>query len=329
MMSESTTTADKLIAIPSFELKPNEALPFDLFVRLPVTNRVILFRRTGSSLDQEKVDRVSSQQLRFFVQKNDYEKYLDFATREFQILLSRVPPEPGALRNVAGQMLSSTLVQASPGETRELLGNMGNLVEHFVNQVAYEGAEARRTLFTKFSKLANTGTDFQRHPVHVASLTVMISVGLGISDQRTLVEIGLAGLLHDIGLTQLPMSVIPDAHRFHELGVVSKALLKLHPSGSVDLLRQRGVVTSKLMEAIILQHHEQYNGGGYPLGLAGAKVHPLAQVLRVADDLDDLLVRDGSTDLESRVKRLFERYEMDKTIDPSLATKIRDLLFME
>lgn len=318
---------ENLIPIPSFELAPGAALPFSLFVRLPVTDRVILYRREGSTMDQEKLERVSQKQLKFFVQKHDYEKYLEYASRQLLELIRLQPRDTGKLRAAANQMLTSAFAQDDLKNAREIVSNMGDLVTQVVSEISSDGFMSRQSLFLRFAKLAQTGTDFQRHPLHVASLAVMMAMGLGVTDQLSLVEIGLAGLLHDLGLTSLPMSVIEESHRYKDLGTVSRALLKLHPQGTIDLLRQRGVGISQLMETMILQHHEEYNGTGYPAGLAGNNVHMLAQVLHVADDLDDLLVTASSTpELDAQVRILFNRYETDHVISPQILAGLRTLL---
>lgn len=318
---------DQLIAIPSLDLKQDSILPFDLFVRLPVTNRVILYRREGSTFDQEQFDKVSSRQLNFFVARDNYEVYLDYAARAVIDLIANRPIDEVTLRETAGRILGNTFSQESPEHVRALVHNMGDLMTRFVSEASSEGFVSRQTLFLKFARLAQTGTDFQRHPLHVSSLTVMLAIGLGIHDQRTLVEVGLAAIMHDVGLTQLPVSVIGEAHKYRELGTVSKALLKLHPQGSLDLLRNRGITVSKLMECMILQHHEEYGGAGYPQGLVGEAVHPFAQVLRVADDLDDLVSNAGGADhIESKVRSLFDRYDREHTLDPVLSKRLRQLL---
>lgn len=318
---------EQLIAIPSLDLRQDSVLPFDLFVRLPVTNRVILYRREGSNLDQEKFDKVSLRQLNFFVARERYDAYLEYAAREVIDMIAFRPVDEARLREAAGRILSNAFSQEAPQHARELVHNLGDLLTRFVSEASSEGFVSRQTLFLKFARLAQTGTDFQRHPLHVSSLTVMLAIGLGIHDQRTLVEVGLAALMHDVGLTQLPVSVIGEAHKFRELGTVSKALLKLHPQGSLDLLRNRGITVSKLMECMILQHHEEFGGTGYPQGLVGEAVHPFAQVLHVADDLDDLVSGVGGADnIESKVRSLFDRYEREHTLDPALCKRLRQLL---
>lgn len=321
----------ELVAIPTFELRAETALPFDLFVRLPVTNRIILYRREGSAIEAEKVDKTGARKMGFFVQRGDYDKYLKYATEEFRRLLSRPAAEGHKKRDAAARMLSNAFSSPDVGEARELVTRLGDVVHQFVAEISQEGFLSRQNLFLKFATLAKSGTDFQRHPLNVASITVMLAVGLGIGDQRTLVEAGLAALLHDVGLTQLPVSVIAEAHKFNELGTVSKALLKLHPQGALDLCRKRGIQVSKLMAAMIGQHHEEYGGRGYPMGLVGEAVHPLAQVLHVADDLDDLLAREADpsepeSSLHFRLRALFAGYERESILDPALRKRLEALL---
>lgn len=317
---------ENLVAIPSLTPVPGSVLPFDVFVRLPVSSRVILYRREGSALEQEKFDQASERQLNFFVQRSDYERYLEYVANEFLTLVGQ-SHDRARMREVAGRVLTNAIAQNTPHEAKELMHNLGHVVGRFVREMAADGADGgRQQLFLKFARLAEAGTDFQRHPLNVASITVIISLGVGIHDQKTLVEIALAALMHDVGLTQLPVSVINEAHRFRELGTVSRALLKLHPQGAIDLLWNRGIQVSKLMEQIILQHHEEYSGMGYPRGLSGDAVHPLAQVLRVADDLDELIGKTPAGRLENRIQALFRTYEVDQVLSPGLREQIRALL---
>lgn len=320
---------DQLIAIPSLDPQGETALPFDLFVRLPLSNRVILYRREGRSLDQELFEKAPERQLNFFVQRTEYARYLEHAAREFLSLLSQPAARP-RLRAAAGRVLTNAASQATPAEARDLMTHLGDVVGRFVREMALEKDSASRPgLFLKFARLAEGGTDFQRHPLNVASLTVMICLGLGIHDQKTLVEISLAGLLHDIGLTQLPVAVIRDSHDDRHISSVSKALLKLHPQGALDLLWNRGIQVSKLMEQMILQHHEQYNGSGYPRGLSGEAVHPLAQILRIADDLDEIIARAPAGKLEHRISLLFHSYSVDQVVAPAVRQQVRSLFLPE
>lgn len=321
-------SVENLVAVPSLETGAGKALPFDVYVRLPWSNRITLYRRRGSQLEQQRLEPDNASRLNFFVENADYERYLEYVADQLMDLIVSHPLDRDRLRQAAGRVLSNAIAQEDAAQAKQLMDNLGDVVSRFVSRMASEELSSRQALFMKFARLAEMGTDFQRHPSHVSSMAVMLALGLGVSDQRTLVETALAGLLHDIGLTQLPVSVIGEAHNFKSASTVSKALLKLHPQGGLDLLWNRGVRVSQLMESMILQHHEEWGGGGYPRGLSGEAVHPFAQLLRVADDLDDLIGNDKSPDsLETKVLRLFEHYEKEQVLEPVLRESTRLLLF--
>lgn len=314
------------IPIPSLEIDATTMLPFDLFVRLPLTNRLLLYRGEGSTLDQHKIEKVNARRMAFFVSTPQYEKYLEYASQQFNEFILK-PATKEEMQQRANRLLLNVFSGENFKEATTVLDSMGQLVSKFVSAVAADETASRQILFRKFAAMARTGSDFHRHPLHVASIAVVLTLGLGVQDHKTLMEIGLAALMHDVGLTQLPMSVIEEAHEYRELGVVSKALLKLHPQGSLDLLRQRGIQVSKLMAAMIAQHHEEYSGTGFPMGLVGAAVHPMAQVLRVADELDEVLSKPSAKNsVEEKVRQLFVRFRKEASVEPELLAKLETLV---
>jgi response regulator RpfG family c-di-GMP phosphodiesterase len=79
---------------------------------------------------------------------------------------------------------------------------------------------------------------------------------------------------------------------------------------------------------MIHQHHEEYNGSGYPLGLRGFAINEMAQVLRIADEIDQLFQSQTIQDspLKVRVAELLRRLSDQKVIEPSLLFRIRSVL---
>ena len=80
---------------------------------------------------------------------------------------------------------------------------------------------------------------------------------------------------------------------------------------------------------IILQHHEEFNGNGYPKSLRGYHVNELSQILRVADDIDMLFADFYSSpgNLKLRVMELFNHMASQKVISPGLLMRIRQVIF--
>jgi HD-GYP domain-containing protein (c-di-GMP phosphodiesterase class II) len=101
------------------------------------------------------------------------------------------------------------------------------------------------------------------------------ALGLGAAPTATL---ELAALFHDLGHVGIPEAVLgkPGALTAEEW-----ALVRRHPQLGVSILRQ--VPRMEAVVPVILQHHERYDGQGYPAGLLGDDTGVLAQVLAVAD----------------------------------------------
>ncbi len=108
------------------------------------------------------------------------------------------------------------------------------------------------------------------------AMALAIEMGMGESDIRT---IGLCGLLHDWGMTQVPEEI---RNTTRILNSTEFAEIQKHPLYTLEMLRKiSGLPTD--VPLICFQVHEQPNGRGYPRGRRLPKIHPAARILHVAD----------------------------------------------
>ncbi len=121
------------------------------------------------------------------------------------------------------------------------------------------------------------------HSVNVAVLVTSLAQSMGYPDDK-LLEIGIGGLLHDIGKMKIPEQIL---NKPSKLTDTEFAIIKRHPELGVEqILGKKGI--SDISKKIILQHHERYNGTGYPLGLTGERIHEVGLISAVADVYDAL-----------------------------------------
>ncbi len=134
--------------------------------------------------------------------------------------------------------------------------------------------------------------DLFTHAVNVCVLSLVVASieGLG-DDMRT---IGLGALLHDIGETRLPLSLLHKTSHFTE---AEAHLLKQHPVIGAALLTQSKKIPAPV-ERIILDHHECIDGSGYPRGARGADLGVDSQLVSLADSYDDMLSGRNQTALQ-------------------------------
>jgi putative nucleotidyltransferase with HDIG domain len=121
------------------------------------------------------------------------------------------------------------------------------------------------------------------HSTNVAKYAVAIGRDIGLSPSQ-LEEIHIAAILHDVGKIGISERIIskPDRLSREEFDI-----MKDHPAHGIRILEPIGFPQS-IVNAIY-QHHERYDGKGYPQGLAGEVISLPARILNVADTIDAMV----------------------------------------
>ena len=128
-------------------------------------------------------------------------------------------------------------------------------------------------------------TDYEYlHPVKSAILAMALGYRLGKSHDE-LVTLGMSSLLKDLSGVFLPPGLLNKSNLTPE----EAALVQQHPVKSYELLSQFSEIKNGIAN-LVLQHHEQWNGSGYPRGLKGEQISNYAQIISAADVFSDLLV---------------------------------------
>jgi len=121
------------------------------------------------------------------------------------------------------------------------------------------------------------------HSLNVAILAMLIGKKKGLS-KDSLTTLGMAALFHDIGKLKIPTQIL---RKTQPLTAPEDNYLKLHSQYSVELLNLANDFDKKA-KRIIEQHHELYDGSGYPNRLKGHQLDPLANILSVVNSYDNL-----------------------------------------
>lgn len=121
------------------------------------------------------------------------------------------------------------------------------------------------------------------HSVNVCVLALLTGITLGYSKEQ-LTVLGVGALLHDLGKVKIPEHIL---NKPAPLTPEEYAIMKEHPIHGYGL-----ITTSQELAAehaiIALQHHECFDGSGYPSGIMGDAYHEYAQVVAIADKFDAL-----------------------------------------
>lgn len=111
----------------------------------------------------------------------------------------------------------------------------------------------------------------------IAHLSKKTALELGVEESIG-ENIQIAALLRDIGMLSIQQQLLEEKRKFSNQELTS---LKRHPHNSVQILKQIRFPWN--VDSIILQHHENYDGSGYPNGLKGRDICLGARVVHLAD----------------------------------------------
>lgn len=159
----------------------------------------------------------------------------------------------------------------------------------------------KETIYTMGVIEEHRSKETNYHTMRVTKYCGLLAQKAGLSD-REVDLITTAAPLHDIGKLSIPDSILMKPCRLTE---EEFAVMKNHAEIGFNMLRhsKRDVLTSAAV--IAQQHHERWDGAGYPRGLKGEDMHIFGRIVALADVFDALATR--------RVYK--EKWPLDKVAD--------------
>jgi len=121
------------------------------------------------------------------------------------------------------------------------------------------------------------------HCVNVAVISIILGISLNLSKQK-LTYLCIGALVHDIGKSFIPKEIVQKPGK---LTPEEFEVMKSHSKYGYEFLGNSFNLSSHI-KLVVLQHHERFDGLGYPKGIIGNKVSYLARIVSIADVYDAL-----------------------------------------
>jgi len=216
-----------------------------------------------------------------------------------------------------------TIVQTSAkNEIRELFDEFNMQMEQInnsakeVRQLTDEIEDTQReVVFTMGAIGESRSKETGNHVRRVAQYSKLLALYYGLSEEEADL-IKQASPMHDIGKVAIPDAVLNKPGRFDE---EERKIMDTHAKLGYDMLKSSHRPLLQLAATVAYEHHEKWDGSGYPRRLSGEDIHIAGRITAVADVFDAL----GSDRVykkaweDERIFNLF-REEKGKHFDPTL-----------
>lgn len=142
----------------------------------------------------------------------------------------------------------------------------------------YQLLKSRDDIIHAINKLIETRDPYTTgHQEKVAQLAISIAREMGLAED-VIETIRIASLVHDIGKANIPFEILNKPRRLNN---IEYSLVKNHSQLGYDILKD--ISFASPIAEIVYQHHEKFDGSGYPRGLKGEQIMLEARIICVAD----------------------------------------------
>jgi len=121
------------------------------------------------------------------------------------------------------------------------------------------------------------------HSVDVCIYSIIIGKKLGYGKEH-LMTLGMGAILHDIGKCKVPIEILQKPDRLTDEEFLT---MKMHTVYGYEIVKNSYQLSTKIAN-IAFQHHEKWNGSGYPMGISENEIDPLSRIVALADVYDAL-----------------------------------------
>lgn len=303
---------EQYVTVGLEDILVGEPLPTSLYLYLDM--RFITFRAEDDIIDRQTFERLEFKRVKhLFIVERDHQKFISWTKK----MDTEVPPlaaENQAFASTREDVHRKAMDIFQSQHPEKIVAQTLESSKKLVDEVM------------KFPYAVSTLAQLQTysrgtvdHSVNVSVLGVYLAMQMGYSHTLILQHVGMGGLLHDIGKTQIDIKDNDDA-------TVIDTKIRSHPEAGIKLIEQQQKVPNEV-KMIIAQHHECYDGTGFPKKMRGGNIYDLARIVSIANIFDEL-VGDGRGTLVERQRAAMTKLDgpMASKFDPQKLEKALKIL---
>lgn len=266
-------------------LRGDQAIDFNAYVK--INDKFICYVRKGDSFEGSRLIRLREKKLKkLFLKAEDEKAYLKYLERNIEMAYDKSSGKSITNRSeiIQGAQQSSAEEVMENPESIEAYNSAKGAAQKFSDFLQNED-EA----FASMMAIDNVDQSIAHHGVTVSTLSTMLAKKLGMTDPKVNQMLALGALLHDFDHFKTEISL---STPFEKMDKETKDKYLAHPRAGAEAVKDKKHFDQPVIN-IIMQHHEQIDGNGFPQKLKEKDIDPLAVIVGACNALDRLITFEG------------------------------------
>lgn len=305
-----------LSQISADEIEANSEINFDMIIHLPTNHKTVIMRKKGSTIDQNVLDRFEKTKTHMYIKKTEMNQFFEYSRT---VQSSRNMENPVTIsekfhksKQIICELISEFLdLEATDFKTGKIIFER---CKNILNEFDLLSDISQQEAWNQLEKFTGNVRSTYHDAINVCIYSAHLATILKLKPEKR-ESVALAGLLHNIGLSQLPSSTMNKT--LESFSPEELASYKKYPERSVFMVKNKKVPLPQDVTRAIEEHREHVDGSGFPMGPEKAEVYELAKIVRLAlriQELTSLNDNNASRTAKSAIELLRDEVVQGKSI---------------
>lgn len=262
--------------VPIDEFVSGQHVEFDVYIKLSET-KVVKLAHKGEEIPKDKIVQFKNKGLKYlYILAEDFNKLIQFNLNLTKIIKDRSDisneKKLNFIKYTGEVILEKTFIT---GVNESSFQDAKKFIDLTLNVAGEEESTVQL-----LDILNNHSNGLYAHALGVSMYSVMIAKEMGIESNVALFKLSMAGLFHDIGKKEIDPQLLEKPR--HLLTNEERKTIESHVIRGQEILASLKYFHSEVIQ-MVLEHHEDLQGSGYPFGKRKLELHPLSKILQVAN----------------------------------------------
>jgi HD-GYP domain-containing protein (c-di-GMP phosphodiesterase class II) len=265
------------ITVPTDHLPVEQPLPYAVHIR--IDSKLIEFRKANDRLTKERVASLGEKGVQaLFVSKVEWRGYVDSMESSLSLLGENDTSEGAAFSAKSLLYAYARSIEEDKNVESGALKRLEKITARISKAISKDIALAGKLL----RRYNDPSLFFSNHALNMCIFSTAIGIKFGVTG-TDLQELAFAACVANIGLVKIPNELL---YKPSEPTTEEWKLLRRHPQEGEIILKL--LLVPPRVSLAALQHHERFDGGGYPKGLKGEEISLFARIIAVAERFSSL-----------------------------------------